>query len=165
MQSACGHTAAGMQVLGAINIGIIYCQRCAPGGRARWVLAEALRRIEALLELPGPQAFFQPMLEAGAIERLPDAAPLLGGKRMLFDQGQVDDALETSAWRRHSRRRTVAALLPGPLAAGVMRYYGWNETPYEVGGPPWRQQTQGLVWDVLSYPPGAAEETVRACFC
>lgn len=51
----------------SLNIGFIYCRNCAPGGRAQWVLKDTLHRIERLLELPNPQSFFAPMLEAGVL--------------------------------------------------------------------------------------------------
>ena len=151
-----------VQILGAVNIGWIYCQNCAPGGRAQWVLDESLRRIEDLLNLTSPTAFFEPMVASGHLHEVPDPGPLVGAKRMLFDQGQIDDALETSVWQRHSRRRTVAAILPAEQAKGVMHYHGWNGTGLDVAGPAWGREDEGLVWDHLSYPAGARNETVRS---
>jgi hypothetical protein len=146
-----------------VNIGLIYCQGCARGGRAQWVLNEALRRIEALLALDEPSTFFVPMLNSSYLAELPDMRRLLGAKNMLLDQAHVDDALETSAWRRHSRRRTIAAWLPFEQGRQIMRFYGWNTTKFENPGPgpPWTHDDRGLVWEALNYPEAAKPETVR----
>lgn len=95
--------------------------------------------------------------------QMPSLASLLGPKRMLLDQAIVNDSVETSVFKRHSRRRSVAAWLPHQQAQGIMAYYGWNETEYgSVGpGPPWSNDEAGLVWSTLSYPEQAHAETVR----
>lgn len=56
--------------LTSVNIGLIYCRDCALGGRGQWVLDETLKRIEQLLELPDPQAFFAPMIAAGILSEV-----------------------------------------------------------------------------------------------
>ena len=67
-----------------------------------------MRRIEALLDLENPVDFFKPMVASGHLVQLPNMQQLLGAKRMLLDQAQIDDVLETSVWGLHSvRRRAV----------------------------------------------------------
>lgn len=131
-------------------------------GRSQWVLTEALRRIEALLSLPEPAAFFEPFLTAKSLDSIPDMRALLGAKRMLLDQSQVDDALETSVWGLESRRRSTAVWLPRAAGKAVMAHYGWARTKYvEPGaGPPWRNSEQGLAWELLTLPEHADNETV-----
>ncbi|NJR42046.1 MAG: hypothetical protein HC767_04710 [Akkermansiaceae bacterium] len=84
-----------------------------------WVLEESLRRIEQLLNLPEPAAFFNDMLAAGVLEKLPDMRPLMGPKKMLLDQAHVDDVLETSVHQRYSKRRSIAANIPYELGKQV----------------------------------------------
>jgi hypothetical protein len=108
------------QELPSVNIGYIYCQQCAVGGRSVWVLEEALRRMKALLDLPAPEAFFQPMVDAGVLGSLPpDMYRLYGPKKLLLDQANVDDALESSVWQLYSARRTAAANIPFALGRQV----------------------------------------------
>ena len=108
-----------MQQLPSVNIGYIYCQNCSANGRSVWVLEESLRRIEELLNLDKPAAFFDRMLASGVLESLPDMRKLMGAKKMLLDQSHVDDVLETSVHKRYSKRRTVAANVPYELGKQV----------------------------------------------
>jgi hypothetical protein len=151
-------------MLPSVNIGLMYCQNCTAGGRAQWVLDESLRRIESLLDLPRPSDFFAPMVASGHLHATPDMRSLVGAKRMLLDQAHIDDALETSVWRLHSRRRTIAAWLPHRDGRSLMTFHGWNATKYAdaAPGPAWTHQKGGLVWEELSYPKEAAKETVHA---
>jgi hypothetical protein len=127
------------------------------------VLHEALRRIEALLKLPTPASFFQRLLDTKHLDALPDMRPLLGAKRMLLDQAQVDDALETSVWGIESRRRSTAVWLPRTSGKAVMEHYGWARTKFAepTAGPPWGNSDNGLVWDLLQLPELTDNETVR----
>lgn len=109
-----------MQQLPSVNIGYIYCQNCTASGRGVWVLEESLRRIEELLNLPEPSAFFKEMLASGTLEKLPDMRPLLGPKKMLLDQAHVDDVIETSVHKRYSKRRTIASSIPYELGKQVL---------------------------------------------
>ena len=96
--------------------------------------------------------------------QVPPMNSLRGAKRMLLDQGQINDVVETSVWQLESRRRSVAAWVSGSVGKKVMQFYGWNTTPYcnASPGPPWRHQEKGLVWEPLNLPASAPTETVRS---
>ena len=102
------------------------------------------------------------MISAGFLDSTPDFRPLLGPKRMLLDQAHVDDSLETSAWKLHSRRRTTAAWLPHEQGVKLMEFYGWNATEWlqPAPGPHWRHDEDGVVWEALQYPESAPAESV-----
>jgi hypothetical protein len=87
-----------------------------------WVLEEALRRIEELLNLPEPSEFFDEMIATGVLEKLPEMKGLRGPKKMLLDQANVDDVIETSVHQRYSKRRSIAAHLPYQLGKQVLYF-------------------------------------------
>jgi hypothetical protein len=115
-----------VQQLPAVNIGYIYCQNCTANGRSVWVLEETLRRIEELLDLPEPSAFFDEMMATGVLEKLPDMRHLVGPKKMLLDQAHVNDVLETSVHKRYSKRRTIAANIPYELGKQVIYFLSFS---------------------------------------
>ena len=84
------------------------------------MLEESLRRIEELLNLKTPAAFFDEMIASGVLESLPDIRKLMGAKKMLLDQSHVDDVLETSVHKRYSKRRTIAANIQYELGKQVI---------------------------------------------
>jgi hypothetical protein len=104
-----------LQHLPSVNIGYKYCQNRIANGRSVWGVEESLRRKEELLNLPEPSDFFDEMIATGEFEKLPDMKFLRRPKRMLLDQANVDDVIETSVIQRYCKRSAIAAHLPYQL--------------------------------------------------
>jgi hypothetical protein len=84
-----------LQHLPSVNIGYIYCQERIANGRSVWVVEESLRRKEELVILSEPSEFFDEMITTGELEKLPEMKFLQRPKKMLLDQANVDNVIET----------------------------------------------------------------------
>jgi hypothetical protein len=99
----------------SVNIGYIYYQDHIANSRNVWVVEESLRRKQELLNLPEPSELFDEMIATGELGKLPDMKLLLRPKKMLLDQVNVDDVIETSVIQRYCKRSAIAAHLPYQL--------------------------------------------------
>jgi len=94
-----------------VNIGFIYCQRCAPNGRAQWVFDETLRRERAMCH-PQAKLLFG---DNGSFWHGSDRAGITAGPHRLRgwttarDQKVMSDVLASSCCGRQTYTKMVPA--------------------------------------------------------
>jgi hypothetical protein len=78
--------------------------------------------MDKLVNLPEPSEFFDEIIATGVLERLPVMKSLRRPKKMLLDQANVDDVIETSHKQCYCKRSSIAAHLPHQLGKQVFYF-------------------------------------------
>ncbi|XRB06590.1 nucleotide-diphospho-sugar transferase [Pycnococcus provasolii] len=105
-------------VLPGLNIGIVYCQECAKGSGAWWVLQQTVQRMRDILDAPEPVKRWDGQVAGGA-------------KDLLWDQHIFNDVAETAAGGYLSYRRSYERLQPDDKKGTWAKEQGYKEVPWE----------------------------------
>jgi len=139
-----------------LNIGVMYCQNCAPNGRSQWVFDETINRIEVILDMDDPTTIWAEDVEQGIVH---PPFQWQGAKNIIWDQHTLNDVTESSVTGKESRRRSYHIGVKGEERQKYLNAHGYKNPPnFDMN----QDGVQSLPLLLPTDAPGAGETLVGA---